>query len=155
MIRLLWLDYYKLSLYLYLCLCLCCVLPLQKRRWQGWGVSIIRERWYVARRAMSDPPSFLLMVSLLVCPLSIFSFLPDFYLIFTWLLIVRLVCPLSTFSFLHFYSPHCTMRFPMSIDILEIHKCKNSFLAHFIVKSIHSFFRWCKTAQIFTKEKQI
>ena len=106
MIRLLWLDYYKLSLYLYLCLCLCCVLPLQKRRWQGWGVSIIRERWYVARRAMSDPPSFLLMVSLLVCPLSIFSFLPDFYLIFTWLLIVRLVCPLSTFSFLHFYSPH-------------------------------------------------
>ena len=36
---------------------------------------------------------------------------------------------------------HCTMRFPMSIDILEIHKCKKSFLAHFIVKSIHSFFR--------------
>ena len=49
----------------------------------------------------------------------------------------------------------CTMRFPMSIDILEIHKCKKSFLAHFIVKSIHSFFRWCKTAQIFTKEKNI
>ena len=48
----------------------------------------------------------------------------------------------------------CTMRFPMSIDILEIHKCKNSLLAHFIVKSIHSFFRWCKTAQIFTKEKK-
>ena len=104
MIRLLWLDYYKLSLYLYLCLCLCCVLPLQKRRWQGWGVSIIRERWYVARRAMSDPPSFLLMVSLLVCPLSIFSFLPDFYLIFTWLLIVRLVCPLSTFSFFYTFT---------------------------------------------------
>ena len=27
------------------------------------------------------------------------------------------------------------------IDFLEIHRCKNSFLAHFIVKSIHSFFR--------------
>ena len=25
---------------------------------------------------------------------------------------------------------HCTMRFPMSIDILEIHKCKKSFHAH-------------------------
>ena len=50
--------------------------------------------------------------------------------------------------------PHCTMRFPMSIDFLEIHRCKNSFLAHFIVKSIHSFCRRCKTAQIFTKEKK-
>ena len=50
---------------------------------------------------------------------------------------------------------HCTMRFPMSIDFLEIHRCKNSFLAHFIVKSIHSFCRRCKTAQIFTKEKNI
>ena len=49
---------------------------------------------------------------------------------------------------------HCTMRFPMSIDFLEIHRCKNSFLAHFIVKSIHSFCRRCKTAQIFTKEKK-
>ena len=39
------------------------------------------------------------------------------------------------------FTPQCTMRFPMSIDILEIHKCKNSFLAHLIVKSIHSFFR--------------
>ena len=29
---------------------------------------------------------------------------------------------------------HCTMRFPMSIDILEIHKCKKSFHAHFLVK---------------------
>ena len=36
---------------------------------------------------------------------------------------------------------HCTMRFPMSIDILEVHKCKNSLHAHFIVKSIHFFFR--------------
>ena len=35
----------------------------------------------------------------------------------------------------------CTMHFPMSIDILEVHKCKNSLHAHFIVKSIHSFFR--------------
>ena len=35
---------------------------------------------------------------------------------------------------------HCTMRFPMSIDFLEIH--------------IHSFCRRCKTAQIFTKEKK-
>ena len=33
---------------------------------------------------------------------------------------------------------HCTMRFPMSIDILEIHKCKNTFHTHFIVKK-HSF----------------
>ena len=49
---------------------------------------------------------------------------------------------------------HCTMHFPMSIDILEIHKCKNSFHAHFLVKSIHSFFRWCKTAQSFTKGKK-
>ena len=48
----------------------------------------------------------------------------------------------------------CTMRFPMSIDFLEIHRCKNSFLAHFIVKSIHSFCRRCKTAQFFTKEKK-
>ena len=46
------------------------------------------------------------------------------------------------------------MRFPMSIDFLEIHRCKNSFLAHFIVKSIHSFCRRCKTAQIFTKGKK-
>ena len=58
-------------------------------------------------------------------------------------------------SFDVFFDIHCTMHFPMSIDILEIHKCKKSFLAHFIVKSIHSFFRWCKTAQIFTKEKKI
>ena len=50
---------------------------------------------------------------------------------------------------------HCTMHFPMSIDILEVHKCKNSLHAHFIVKSIHSFCRRCKTAQIFTKEKNI
>ena len=28
----------------------------------------------------------------------------------------------------------CTMRFPMSIDILEILKSKNSFLAHFLYK---------------------
>ena len=51
-------------------------------------------------------------------------------------------------------SQQCTMRFPMSIEILEIHKCKNSFHAHFLVKSIHSFFRWCKTAQSFTKENK-
>ena len=49
----------------------------------------------------------------------------------------------------------CTMRFPMSIDILEFHKCKKSFLAHFIVKSIHFFFKWCKSAKNFTKEKNI
>ena len=48
----------------------------------------------------------------------------------------------------------CTMRFPMSIDFLEIHRCKNSFLAHFKMKMIHSFCRRCNTAQIFTKEKK-
>ena len=50
----------------------CIYILLQKRGWQG--VSIIRERWYVARRAMSDKPSFLLMV--LVAPsFNLFFFL--------------------------------------------------------------------------------
>jgi len=37
-------------------------------------------------------------------------------------------------------SRHCTMGYAMSIDILEVHKSKNSLHAHFILKSIHSFF---------------
>ena len=42
------------------------------------------------------------------------------------------------------------MRYAMEIDILEVHKSKNSLHAHFILKSIHSFFSWCKTNKIFT-----
>ena len=34
----------------------------------------------------------------------------------------------------------CTMRYAMEIDILEVHKSKNSLHAHFTLKSIHSFF---------------
>ena len=41
----------------------------------------------------------------------------------------------------------CTMRYAMEIDILEVCKSKNSLHAHFILKSIHSFFRWCKTTK--------
>ena len=44
----------------------------------------------------------------------------------------------------------CTMHPAMSIDILEVHKSKNSLCAHFILKSIHSFFRWCKTSKNLT-----
>ena len=53
--------------------------------------------------------------------------------------------------FCHFRRP---VHFPMSKDILEVHKCKNSLHAHFIVKSIHSFLRWCKTTQFFTLSKK-
>ena len=45
------------------------------------------------------------------------------------------------------------MHFPMSIDILEIHKCKNSFHAHFIVKSIHSFLYDAKLPKILLRKK--
>ena len=45
---------------------------------------------------------------------------------------------------------HCTMRYAMSIDILEVHKSKNSLHAHFMLKSIHSFFIWCITTKILT-----
>ena len=34
------------------------------------------------------------------------------------------------------WCPQCTMLFPMSIDILKILKSKNSFLAHFLSKTI-------------------
>ena len=44
----------------------------------------------------------------------------------------------------------CTMPLPMSIEILEILKRKNSLHAHFMLKSIHSFFIWCKTTKILT-----
>ena len=44
----------------------------------------------------------------------------------------------------------CTIRYAMSIDILEVHKSKNSLHAHFMLKSIHSFFIWCKTTKILT-----
>ena len=43
----------------------------------------------------------------------------------------------------------CTMLFPMSIDILEILKSKNSFLAHFLFKNDYFSSRWCKIVQIF------
>ena len=42
----------------------------------------------------------------------------------------------------------CTMLFPMSIDILEILKSKNSFLAHFWSKSDYFSSRWCKIVRI-------
>ena len=43
---------------------------------------------------------------------------------------------------------HCTMSFPIEIDIFKILKSKNSFLAHF--RSKHDYFssRWCKIVQI-------
>ena len=49
----------------------------------------------------------------------------------------------------------CTMGYAMSIDILEVHKSKNSLHAHFILKSIHSFFIWCKTTKILTKYQNL
>ena len=41
----------------------------------------------------------------------------------------------------------CTMPLPMSIDILEIHKIKKSFLAHFWSKSDYFSYRWRKIVQ--------
>ena len=44
---------------------------------------------------------------------------------------------------------HCTMPFPMSIEILEILKSKNSFLAHFFwSKNGYSSSRLCRRVQI-------
>ena len=43
-----------------------------------------------------------------------------------------------------------TITYAMSIDILEVYKSKNSLHAHFTLKSIHSFFIWCKTNKILT-----
>ena len=43
----------------------------------------------------------------------------------------------------------CTMRYPMEIDILEVHKSKNSLHAHFILRNSASSFHWLSSS-IFT-----
>ena len=51
---------------------------------------------------------------------------------------------------LRYFVWHCTMTFPMSIDIFEILKIKHSFLTHFVL-SQNDYFpsRWCKMVNIF------
>ena len=45
---------------------------------------------------------------------------------------------------------HTVEKSQTNVTILEILKSKNSLHAHFMLKSIHSFFIWCKTTKILT-----
>ena len=44
---------------------------------------------------------------------------------------------------------HCTMSFPMEIDIFKILKSRNLFFAHFEFKNDYFSSRWCKIDKIF------